>query len=230
MSAPRSVHEVENYIRRCREETLKFRAGRPHDESPCYELFRLAIAGRNQAAWTALYDQYHPLVTRWVRKHPRFQELNEPPDRFVNAAFTRFWYASQGRFAQFPSLGVLLRYLQTCAHSAIADHLRAQQRRAKEISIGNRWDGWEERANTPEGEVIDRLEAEALEWAIRSVLRNEAEEVVMTLSWMYGLPPRQIQARHPELFATVQQVYQIKRNLLYRLARDPEVQRFFGKL
>ncbi len=229
MSTSTSAREVKTYIRRCQEEDRKFRAGQPYDEAPCYALFRLAIVERNQAAWSALYDQYRPLVTRWVQKHPRFPQLDESPDRFVNAAFTRFWQASRGRFAQFPSLGALLRYLQTCVYSAITDHLRAQQRRVQQIPANSRWAGWEDPADTPEEQAIGRLEAEALAWAIRSILHDEAEEVVMTLSWIYGLPPRQIQARHPELFATVQQVYRIKRNLLYRLARNPAMQDWLRK-
>jgi hypothetical protein len=47
---------------------------------------------------------------------------------------------------------------------------------------------------------------------------------------MMDLPPRDIQARHPDLFANVNEVYSAKRNLLNRLQRNPDLQRLHREM
>jgi DNA-directed RNA polymerase specialized sigma24 family protein len=119
-----------------------------------------------------------------------------------------------------------LQYLKSCVHSAIEDAYRQQQRWPPEALIWNELsEVLVDEELSPEARVLSRLVREALEWAVWSRLRDEAEVVVATLSWEYGLSPREIQARRSDLFATVQQVYRIKRNILDRLSRDPDIQK-----
>ena len=51
-------------------------------------------------------------------------------------------------------------------------------------------------------------------------MRDEAEQLVARLSFVAGLSPREIRARHPDRFADVNTVYRIKRNLIDRLRRS----------
>jgi hypothetical protein len=60
---------------------------------------------------------------------------------------------------------------------------------------------------------------------IQSHLRNEEEQLTLALSWVYDLHLCEIQAYCPDLFADTSYVYQVKRNVMNRLMRDPIVQR-----
>jgi hypothetical protein len=123
-------------------------------------------------------------------------------------------------------LGKLLQYLKSCVHSAIEDAYRQQQRWPPEALIWNELsEALVDEALSPEARVLSQLAWEALEWAVWSRLQSEAEVAVATLSWEYGLSPGEIQARRPDLFATIQQVYRTKRNILDRLMRDPDIQK-----
>jgi hypothetical protein len=46
------------------------------------------------------------------------------------------------------------------------------------------------------------------------------------LSFVLDLKPGEIQERHPELFASVDDVYRIKRNVVERLRRSPQIREF----
>jgi hypothetical protein len=91
MSSSPNGLSVEELAQRCRQESEKYLAGQPHDETYCFELFRRAIFNRDQAAWQAIYAQYQTLITSWVWRHSKFQSTNEEAASFVNAAFIRFW-------------------------------------------------------------------------------------------------------------------------------------------
>ena len=62
--------------------------------------------------------------------------------------------------------------------------------------------------------------------AIARELQNEAEETVVHLSFARDLKPAEIFERHPELFASVEDVYRIRRNVLDRLRRSANVRAF----
>jgi DNA-directed RNA polymerase specialized sigma24 family protein len=227
MSALPSDLSVDELARRCRQEAERFLAGRPHNEAYGLELFRRAIINRDQAAWQAIYAQYQALVARWVRHHAKFQSTNEEAVFFVNGAFARFWHAvsKQERGLQFDSLASLLGYLKRCVHSAIEDECRRQQRWPQDALA---WDDLSEAVAddipSPEARVIGQVVADTIEWAVMSRLQGEEEEVTAALSWTYGLRPRQIQVRRPDLFPNVRRIYEVKRNIVSRLLRDPEIQ------
>jgi DNA-directed RNA polymerase specialized sigma subunit len=62
---------------------------------------------------------------------------------------------------------------------------------------------------------------------IRSRLKDERERVVFELSYHYGLPPREIYERRPELFTDAKEVSRIKENLLKRLRRDKSLREWW---
>jgi hypothetical protein len=59
--------------------------------SYAYELFRRALAERDEAAWEYLYSHYHSLVKHWVRHSAAFVGSGETGDALVGEAFARFW-------------------------------------------------------------------------------------------------------------------------------------------
>jgi len=76
--------------------------------------------------------------------------------------------------------------------------------------------------------VVGKLAGEQLWATIKSELQDEAEEVVAYLSFARELKPSEIFGRHPGLYASVADVYRIKRNLIERLRRSPQVRAFLA--
>lgn len=224
---------VDDLAARCRQESKQYLTGNTHDESYCLELFHRAIYHQSQPAWRAIYAQFQHLVADWVRQHSRFQHIEEDLTVLVNTAFARFWRTTskQSRRFRFNRLGQLLQYLKSCVYSVVEDAYRRQQRQPPEVRIGD--DFLEVLADElphPEECLLNRLRVEALEWAIWSRLQTEEETIVATLSWLHGLSPKEIQAHHSNLFTRVQDVYRIKRNILDRLLRDPDIQQILGRM
>jgi DNA-directed RNA polymerase specialized sigma24 family protein len=224
---------VDELARRCRQETQKYMGGHPHDDAYGLELFRRAIIHHDQTAWKAIYAEYQALVTLWVQRHSRFESINEEATFFVNAAFARFWHTASRHTArlQFNDLGGLLRYLRLCVYSVIEDECRRRRRWPQDApALDDLLEVMADGVPSPEARAISQMAAEALEQSVLSHLRGEEEEVIATLSWTYGLHPRQIQANRPDLFADVRRVYQVKRNILNRLLRDPEIRQLMSQL
>jgi len=211
--------------RRCKEETLRFLRGEPRDDAFCFEVFERAVVQREDDAWATIVAQYRGIVLAYVGQHSASAMMREPDDYWVNRAFQRFWSAvGADRFGQFPDLAALLKYLKLCVHSVLMDEIRA--RRAAPV---NSLDEIPETAAAPhnaEHNVIGKLAGEQLWAAISAELQDEPEQVVAHLSFRRDFKPSEIFNRHPGLYASVADVYRIKRNLIERLRRNPEVRAF----
>ena len=189
------------------------------------ELFRRAICERDDEAWRAIIEQYHGVVLATIRRHPAATQPREDDMYWVNRAFQRFWIAIRPeRFEQFTELPAILRYLSMCAASVLLDDLRAR-RGFHFVSLDDA-----EPHSAPEadhGDVVSRrLDAAALWAAVREALPDDTDRLVAQLSFIGALSPREIFARHPDRFETVNDVYRVKRNLMERLRRDPAVRQY----
>jgi DNA-directed RNA polymerase specialized sigma24 family protein len=198
----------------------------PRDSDPGYELFRRALGERDEQAWAAVYAQYRGLVLSWVRQHPAAR-LDGDDDYLANRAFERLWTAiGPERFAGFPTLPAVLRYLKLCVHSVILD-----ERRAARLERGLMVLDGLEAANAPSPhdvarDVLDQESGRALLRAMADEAEGEAERQVLVLSFVRDLRPREVFAVRPDLFATVGDVYRVKRNLIERLRSSPIIRRF----
>ena len=113
---------------RCREETLRFLSGQDRDDTYCFEIFKRAVVERDDRAWEAIVNQYRGIVLAYVGQHSVAAVLREADDYWLNRAFQRFWSAvGPERFAAFPDLPALLKYLKLCVHSVLLDELRARR-------------------------------------------------------------------------------------------------------
>ena len=102
--------------------------GESRDDAFCFEIFQRAIVQREDAAWAAIVAQYRGIVLAYVGQHTVATLMHEPDDYWVNRAFQRFWSAvGADRFAQFPDLAALLKYLKLCVHSVLMDEVRARR-------------------------------------------------------------------------------------------------------
>lgn len=207
----------------CSAESQRFYKRQPYDTRFAYELFRRALVDRNEAAWAQIYSLYYGLVDLWVRRSSSFAQSGESSEFFVTAAFTRFWRAmTPERFPAFPTLATLLQYLQLCTNSTVVDMVRGHswaEMMPEEAMLGER-----RSACTPDEEALERVSRAEFWRYVGAMLRSEAERVVVFGIYVVGFKPSDIYVRRRDLFATVQQVYAVKRNVLSRLGRSPELQ------
>src|SRR6266852_3803964 len=213
--------------RRCREETLRFLRGEARDDAFCFEIFARAVVRREDHAWETIVAQYRGIVLAYVGQHSAAAMIREPDDYWVNRAFQRFWGAvGPERFGQFPDLAALLKYLKLCVHSVLMDEIRA--RRAAPLNSLDEVPETVPSQTNAERSVVGKLAGEQLWATIAAELQDEAEEVVAYLSFTRDLKPSEIFGRHPRLYASVADVYRIKRNLIERLRRSPQVRAFLA--
>jgi len=218
--------EVAELARACREETARFRRGAESDDTPCMELFRRAVVGRDEAAWTAVVEQYHGVVLAWVRQHPAAAAAPEDDEFWVGRTFQRFWMALESKGLPFPELGAVLRYLKMCAHSVLLDEVRSRQGASAERLPDEEGETTAAPGFEIEEPVLGRLAARELWAAIERELDDAAERLAVYLSFALGMKPGQMHERHPERFATVDDAYRIKRNALDRLRRSHAIRAF----
>jgi hypothetical protein len=211
--------------RRCREETQRFLRGEPREDAFCFEVFQRAVALRDDDAWEAIMSQYRGIVLAYVGQHTAPAMLHEPDEYWVNRAFQRFWTAvGPERFAQFPDLAALLKYLKMCIHSEVMDEVRA--RKLASLTSLDELGEMTPSPNNAEHTAVGSLAGEQLWKTILGELQDEAEQVVAYLSFARDLKPSEIFRRHPRLYENVADVYRIKRNVIERLRRSEDVRAF----
>jgi hypothetical protein len=206
----------------CAAESERFYRGRPYDTQFAYELFRRALVERDELAWEHVYTHYAPLVESWVRRSGAFAGSGETGEYFVGAAFTKFWRAvTPERFESFATLAALLHYLQLCAGSVVIDSVRAQS--WAEMAPEEALSPWQAPQASPDEQALNRVSRAEFWRFIESQMNGAAELAVVVGSFVMGLKPGEIYEQRPDLFANVNEVYNVKRNVLARLGRNGEL-------
>jgi len=213
-------------VRRSLAESERFYRGHQHDTRFAYELFRRALVDRSEIAWEYIYTHYSPLVESWIRRSSAFSSSGESSEFFVGAAFTKFWRAITERFEQFPTLASLLSYLQLCAGSVVIDSVRAQSWAEmlpeEAIPFGHA------AQTSPNEEAMKRVNCQEFWSYVDTQLNSEAERVVVFRSFVLGMKPGDIYNDYQHLFQNVNDVYNVKRNVLGRLSRNPELRQMLA--
>jgi RNA polymerase sigma factor (sigma-70 family) len=215
--------ETAELAARCATETRRFRYGTPHTERYCFALFRRALVERDERAWAALYDCYAPLARAWTR---RWYDDAEDVDSIVNVAFARLWRAiDPAKFERFPDLASLLQYFKLCVRGAILDERRA----GSAWETTESWQVAQERHCIAEPVAEIDLEASVVEdevsgdfWAqVRREVPGEREQLLLRLSFVEGLRPREVCRRYPAQFSSVAEIYHLKFAAVERLRQSP---------
>jgi hypothetical protein len=215
---------VATLCRRCREETARYRRGEAHDDRWCLEVFRRAVEAQDQFCWRELHEIYRDLVQAWCR--PVGSGLLVEPEDLVSLTWQKFWRSyNAGKLGLAGSTAAVLAYLRMCAHSVAVDEARGQRPTASlEAAHGTADD------HLLPGDVFARQAAKMDLWEIiNRQLRDERERALMYLTYELGMRSAEVQAARPDLFATVQDVYRITRNVLDRLKRSRELREWFGQ-
>jgi DNA-directed RNA polymerase specialized sigma24 family protein len=211
----------------CAAESERFYRGKAYDPSYAYELFRRALVERNEAAWQQIYTHYAQLVESWARRSGAFAGSGETGEFFVGAAFTKFWRAvTPERFGTFPNLAALLHYLQLCASSVVIDSVRAQS--WAEVLPEEALASAQAPLASPDEQALERVGRAEFWRLIEAQLNDAAERAVVVGSFVMGMKPGEIYGERPDLFASINEVYNVKRNVLARLGRSAELRRMLG--
>lgn len=214
--------DLGSLARRALAESRRFYRHEEYDSRFAFELFRRALVERDDAAWGYLFEQYTPLVEHWVRRTGAFAVSGESSDFFVGAAFTRFWRAvPPARFSAFPSLASLLNYLRRCATCVVIDTARAQSYTDLLPEECVNWN--DQRLGHADEEATERVSREEFWGLIDNLLTTEAERVLIRCSFLLGMKPGDIFTRYSSLFSCIEEVYTLKRTILARLRKNPEL-------
>jgi hypothetical protein len=217
----------------CAQETHNFRRGKVDRNSHyCYELLRRAFMERSDQSWALIYEQYHAQVRSWIRRHPAYASCRTDEDSLINIVFDRLWSAlSPEKFARLKDMGSVMRYMQTCIHSVLIDHLRAE---VPETYVDRDDDESLDQLIAPDGSakrvveqhVLDEISQSELWALVQHHMKDKRERLVMIASFTWDLAPREIYGNFPETFESVDQIYRIKENILARLRRDEGLRTF----
>jgi DNA-directed RNA polymerase specialized sigma24 family protein len=187
-----------------------------------YHLFRQAIVAGDADAWAMIADRYRRQMVGWANHCCARLPIYEPPTDIADQALARAWAAlSAARFELFPSLAALLAYLRTCVIATAIDCVREQSARMRHEQFAR----IAAVAIAPEQAVLEQLQQAELWQLIVSATKNAQELLLARASLIDALPPRAIYALHPDLFANVAAVYQMKRNLFKRLQHNQAIER-----
>ncbi|MBV9579421.1 MAG: sigma-70 family RNA polymerase sigma factor [Chloroflexi bacterium] len=197
--------------------------GEAADDAAGLELFRRAMDHDDPAAWQAVMDVYRPILVSHAARRVVRGLVVEDDGFCVDRAFQRFWQACRrGRVHHFDDLAAILQYLKLCLGSVLLDEARSRRRQAclslddvaPETCLGD----------DPAAQVIGGVIGRELWLTIDRELNNPRERLVAHLSFVGGLTPREILARHPADFHDVYDVYRSKRNMIERLRRSSAIQ------
>jgi len=205
----------------CAHQMHNYRLGIAHDDQYWLELFRRAIVERDSEAWQVVQEHLQPTVMRWMLRHHKRSAACalESEENYVAMAFTRFWQAAvHNQQLQFSSLGAALRYLYTSLNGAILDTLRAYAH-PQELALPE--PGFVGEPVAAEEENDTELLAVVL-----NLLPNAREKRLAYLLFHCGLKPRDILLCCPQEFATVKEIYRLRRNIIERLRRHTDVIRW----
>jgi len=227
---------VAELTRLCAKETRNFLLHLPFDDQYGFELFRRAIARRDDAAWASIVAQYSPLVLTWIMQHQEAISIvarEGSSDPLLNAVFAKFALAlTPAKMDHFGALAPLLQYLKLCVRSVVADELRTYRcgqahesenlEELEEIEVDARLVN----PRDPIEEMLSRLEGQEIWLAVLGSLHDGTERELLYLTYVDGLKPAEITNMYRHLFPTVDGVYRLKRNMIARLRRNRELMRW----
>ena len=213
----------------CSHERQEFRKERDVSSVHCYELFRRALAIRDNQAWEAIYGSFLDQVERWIRKHPANIGAGEEVQYFSNRAFEKMWKSiTPEKFNRFANLASLLAYLKTCIASVLIDDQRKKSADITKLeALEGR--GGQSQSDSLEDVVLEKSESYELWGLCKRLMNSKQEQIVLFSSFTLVMKPREIFDEYPEQFADVDQVYRTKENILSRLRRNPELSKLVGK-
>lgn len=210
-------------------EIYQFRIHHPTDNACSFELFRRALVLRDEHAWSTLYSLYSNLVSSWILHGASAAELTEEDvASLINAVFAKVARSvSAQKFANFPTLEMLLSYIKRCTQTVVIDELRRRQVLAgRECAYESPLETIEQEpmAEDPAEVLASQLTSQDVWSAVACAVPSHAERLILVYVCMLGWKSRELQHLYPALYPTIDDVYRIKRNMIERLRRNRQLQ------
>lgn len=210
-------------VRGCRDEMRQYLCQQLVSDRCGFELFQRAFQ-QDEWAWASIYELYYGLVLTWITQQKGGSSLNQDDyPAIVNATFARFAKAVTQGATVFHSVAGILQYLKCCAQCATIEEIRSRQAHQCEETLASLELDREPLANDPADIVASRVMAQEVWHAIEATLHNRREQIVATCLLLQGRPPRDIYRTYPEEFASVKEVYNVRRNMLDRLQHNRQL-------
>jgi len=223
-----SLLEISELSQRCKAETRLYYQGTNYDTQYCFELFRRCFTTRDAQVWQQVYELYESQIASWVRTNSAYSESGEEVQYFVNRAIEKIWASiSPEKFAKFPNLPSLMRYLKMCVASVIIDHYRSRERLASEDLDSLTNANSLQHHSSVEEHVFDQAHAQQLWQLCSHIIEDEREYDVLYKSFVLDMKPREILQHFPGIYADIKEIYRVKENVLQRLRRSEELSKFF---
>lgn len=202
-------------IQNCQEQTANFLRKRISDTRYCFELFRRALAERNNDALNAVYEVYRLFLERSAQRHPLLERTNEIPEYFGLAAFRSFQFAIRPeKFSNFTTLPQILRYLAACVDTSIKQHVRRFQQ--DELFEPEQDPGY-----TPDFE--EQIRAQKLWELIREILEDDSSILLAQCVYVYQMKPLEIVEHYSQLWPTTNHVRVHAQNIKRKLHNNPRL-------
>lgn len=194
----------------CEKERNAYREFSLDDSPACAELFRRAFR-HDEEAWFVIQALFMPLLKSWASVQSTLDQ-----EDIIQDALTEFF-----RFAPNSStlvvdnrIGPVLVYLRSCVKSSLKKQNR--KRRFLEYSLDDSTiflpDSHDQASEFELCQILqDRLD---------KLLHDETERLVFQLRFVEKMSPREIFEQHPELFSSIDEVYQIIQRIIRRLRAD----------
>lgn len=215
---------LEEVLALAHQESRRFVHHQPTESMYIWELFRRAIALRDEGSWGGIYELFENLVWSWLlHSQSKLQSLSHDdlPD-LVNEVFAKFARSvSAERLPNFATAPALLAYLKCCAWSVLVDADRqARHRTSNEEPLEQAFLDEPIGAGDPADGIADREGAQHLWHLLLQEMRTYDERLVLYSLCVTHVPPRELLKQYPTIFASVDDVYRIKRNVVERLRRS----------
>ncbi|KPV52368.1 hypothetical protein SE17_15915, partial [Kouleothrix aurantiaca] len=116
--------------------------------------------------------------------------------------------------------------LQLCTGSVVIDSVRAQS--WSEMVAEESLTPSQMPQSSADEEALERVQRGEFWQEIDELLNDDAERAVVIGSYVMGLKPGEIYGERPDLFSNVNDVYNVKRNVLSRLGRNTDLRQRMG--
>ncbi len=188
-----------------------YHCGSPLKDKYVLELLHRSIVQGDQDARTVVQDCLGEIVRGWLHCHPSREAMGRlnSEEHYVANAFERFWQVTIDQQVEFSMLATALPYLHVSLNGAILDTLRASSR-PKEALLPE--------PGSPEEQLMEDVTSSAEVWELlQSMLLNVREQRLAYLLFHCGLGPWEIVRCCSQEFSDVDEIYQLRRNIMARL-------------
>jgi len=191
----------------------------------CFEIVRRAIVEKDEACWSIMFEQYEKLILYWLNQRVPEQHIGDTHiDEMVMQPFEKLWrFFDTPHLAAAKNLSSLIAYLESCVETCVQEELRRslsdRNRRQSEKDYGR----LQSLPQNPEekalkDELYERVWQELLSCCNRQPPdRFVKEKTIAWLTFKNGLKPNRIHIENPGMFASIDEIYELKRQLFARL-------------